>query len=212
MLSSLWQNVVGENDVDPAQVLNEDYATENEDELADKLLTQFPVYGSAEPTATDWLIEEDSKQDEETNLLLMEDSVLGATGGPASPAQQKQHQKQSVLVDWDAEEEGLWRGNSATTANGDSIAAAAATGKRTTPTSLAGVSFYSFSTGAPNNDDNEKPTTLLQTTDDRQHWMPDQLCKQCYACELPFTGMNFWLRYLIAVLARLGCRAGIILY
>ena len=24
-------------------------------------------------------------------------------------------------------------------------------------------------------------------TDDRQHWMPDQLCKQCYSCELPFT-------------------------
>lgn len=22
---------------------------------------------------------------------------------------------------------------------------------------------------------------------DRQHWMPDQLCKQCYACEIPFT-------------------------
>jgi TCP-1/cpn60 chaperonin family/FYVE zinc finger len=22
---------------------------------------------------------------------------------------------------------------------------------------------------------------------DRQHWMPDQLCKQCYACETPFT-------------------------
>ena len=39
--------------------------------------------------------------------------------------------------------------------------------------------------------------------DGKQHWMPDSLCKQCYACEAPFTllrrkhhcrlcGMIFW--------------------
>jgi hypothetical protein len=33
------------------------------------------------------------------------------------------------------------------------------------------------------NDDNDG----LKEEDDRQHWMPDRLCKQCYACDTQFT-------------------------
>lgn len=29
------------------------------------------------------------------------------------------------------------------------------------------------------------PNTIM--ADDKQHWMPDKLCKECYNCELPFT-------------------------
>ena len=33
----------------------------------------------------------------------------------------------------------------------------------------------------------ESGLTAPTIDDDRQHWMPDRLCKQCYACDSPFT-------------------------
>lgn len=33
----------------------------------------------------------------------------------------------------------------------------------------------------------QQPQPAVFAAADRQHWMPDQLCKQCYACEIPFT-------------------------
>ena len=32
-----------------------------------------------------------------------------------------------------------------------------------------------------------EPSERAILSSDRQHWMPDKLCKQCYACDLPFT-------------------------
>lgn len=209
MLSSIWQNVVGDKDVDPSQVLKDDttlYSTEDEDELADKLLTQFPAYGSAEPTRQDWLIDDttnDNNNKEEDSVLLLEESVLAAggtstatRGGTTLPSAAKTKQ------DWDEEEQALWKGTSTSAAS--SASESQATVKRTTPISLKGVSFYSLNKNNENALDGRAASNQLavassalmmqqQQNDDRQHWMPDKLCKQCYACELPFTGMNFYV-------------------
>ena len=71
-------------------------STENEDELADKLLSQFPVYGSAEQYASsehnDWL-DADLQQEENDTDILLEESVLSGgsrrgapTATPTSPS------------------------------------------------------------------------------------------------------------------------------
>ena len=53
-----------------------------------------------------------------------------------------------------------------------------------TTTPAAPTATTSTSTTAATNNNNN---SVLLTLSDRQHWMPDQLCKQCYACETPFT-------------------------
>lgn len=39
----------------------------------------------------------------------------------------------------------------------------------------------------PQSQRNTANTTTTGTMDDRQHWMPDQLCKQCYLCDTHFS-------------------------
>ena len=43
------------------------------------------------------------------------------------------------------------------------------------------------STAQTNNDTATNSTDAGDFYNSRQHWMPDQLCKQCYACDTPFT-------------------------
>ena len=105
MLSSFWG--LSNTNHDKNSVLSEDeteWLTENEDELADKLLTQFPTYGSAQPTP-DWLLEGDdttaTDAPEETVLqehLLLPMEELHYTGGTVtSPtATTRQHQQQQT--------------------------------------------------------------------------------------------------------------------
>ena len=59
-----------------------------------------------------------------------------------------------------------------------------------TPTSTGAASGTPSGIGArPTPTDTVSTLTALPATpvDDRQHWMPDQLCKHCYACDTPFT-------------------------
>jgi len=190
---------VGDN-TDKSQILKDDeteWSTENEDELADKLLTQFPTYGSAEPTNTDWLSEENDTTEDgilEEEINTPHTTTTGVAGVTSSTAL-------SSTRDWDVDEQSLWKGN-ATTIHGDTrkdrstalvvtstngdVRKDRLTAVISTPTSLAGVSFYT----QPKEDDSQlQPAQQQAQNDDRQHWMPDTLCKICYACELPFTGM-----------------------
>ena len=185
MLSSLWQNVVGEPSKSQIYDAEEEFSNVNDDELADKLLTQFPGYGSAEAATVEWLADGDDDHDDHlqagSQVLVDDTALLTATGNgetpnhaPASAAAAKA--MASSTRDWDQEEQGLWKGSDAN--HGEPIQY-----KKSTPTTLAGVTFYS------------SPPQEQDEQDDRQHWMPDKLCKQCYACELPFTGKRETLSF-----------------
>lgn len=188
-------------------------STENEDELADKLLTQFPVYGSAEQYASssehnDWLdAATDLQRGENDSDFFLEESLLSgdykkgaATGTPASPSVSATAVTNAPSLDWDEDEQELWKQKSdATDLNETNTPGARSSQKRssfststaTIPTSLAGIAFLSLPNAQANRNIsqvNENDEQLLLENDDRQHWMPDKICKQCYACELPFTG------------------------
>lgn len=192
MLNSLWQNVVRSDDVDKEKFLRDDdvtaYTTENEDELADKLLTQFPVYGSrASEGGSDWL-EEDLMEDP----MLIEEAALMTVTSTLSEGKEERPSSPTApaTLDWDAQEEGLWRHKTPDP------------GIRMRPmeASLASPSLNwnetqhkqwaeRKTTTAPQKAEQYSSSlfSLTSDKDDRQHWMPDKLCKQCYACELPFT-------------------------
>ena len=168
-------------------------STTNDDETALRLLSQFPAYGTNVSRA---------------EMLQEEEETLDApsTNGNGSP-----QRTPATMEPWDDEERGLWEGvimarelispappplllsllptmeqnwnrvNPHSEATSTQLHVAAPPGSGV-PSTL---------TGSPT-----KPTTtysLLRKSkpssslEDRQDWMPDQLCKQCHGCEAPFT-------------------------
>lgn len=193
------------DDLSKHEILDDtSYSTENEDELADKLLTQFPVYGSAEHSTDDWLSGEEDGENGllEDEVFAKETTGVRARAEATSPTCTSVGAANNNTLDWDEEEQGLWKkkeGNASN--NGGGVAAqrrvlASSSTPSTIPTSLAGITFYSLSgqlmasptTATTTASDDQQQQTVGESNDDRQHWMPDKLCKQCYACEQPFTG------------------------
>ena len=144
MLSSFWswgsapqkrQDDVGDEDTV--------WSTENDDELADRLLTQFPAYGTNAPNLDNWIAPSDNYDGD--------DSLI-----PMSPKRQVASNISDSKSSWDPNEESLWKGSS-------------------------------LSGDIPREKSTAEPTPRPLSEGNQEHWMPDQLCKQCYDCDSQFT-------------------------
>lgn len=148
--------------------------TITEDVVVDCQLTQFPTYGSANPTLqADDEDEELAKQRSEASnpnswLHWMNANAMMPTGSPVKDTTQQPTNRvvEKQLIEWDEEEQLLWKRKQKE-------------GKKKSPKKT--TPFL-------------RPPTLLERKSspskvlmDRQYWMPDQLCKVCYKCEVPFT-------------------------
>lgn len=119
------------------------WTTENEDELADRLLTQFPAYGTNTPNLDNWIAPSDNVDGD--------DSLI-----PMSPKRQVASSVSDSKSNWDPNEESLWKGSS-------------------------------LSGDIPLEKNTEEPSPRPLSGGNQEHWMPDQLCKQCYDCDSQFT-------------------------
>jgi hypothetical protein len=219
----------------------------NEDERAERLLSQFPVYGSKTQTTQDWLslglyngasIREESLS---TNTASRSDDYLASQGTESAldidrmrPPNQlarrnvgKDTEKRCILPKpdpWDYDEQILWR--NARRARPAAALQAGFRGCSVSPTQsmdnskrLQTRAAISYSTQTAVWGDGTVKTRLTDESrvgsdlpvsrqylsrtifshqatpprqaerfdSSRQHWMPDQLCKQCYSCDMQFT-------------------------
>jgi len=177
---------------------------DDDDALADKLLVRFPTYGTRtahplNPTA-DWLLGGTSNIPNPQALQKQrEEEQLQEAKVPVPLPPPVHH----AVPDWDENEQSLWKSTTVPT-------------ERVRPRALEEeklekdpakdwVMAYYYHTGvvpkempprvAPRTE-SPIPTTPVtplapieptRVPDDRQHWMPDRLCKHCYACDTPFT-------------------------
>jgi 1-phosphatidylinositol-3-phosphate 5-kinase len=155
MLSSFWSWGSSSRNKPMEELTEEDIelTSENEDEIANRLLTQFPAYGTNTPNMANWIAPDDNGEE---NDIHDNEWVFGASSNKKLNIS-NQHGKSSndLKSNWDPQEETLWMGSSL---SADAVA------RRENKTDL---------------------DTSLQG--DQEYWMPDQLCKQCYCCGLPFT-------------------------
>jgi 1-phosphatidylinositol-3-phosphate 5-kinase len=184
-----------------------------EDEVAQRLLTQFPVYGSS--THQESLIHQDWLNH------LGHYANMPTTSEVRVAAQPKQKRKNyndptdlSSASDWDRDEQNLWvtaitttdKSSSGILAKPETVITPERTSRYMLRPRAAAATPGHHSTGLTvdddEDDDDEFPpliprhliireessqSQVLPSKLDKQHWMPDQLCKQCYACDAQFT-------------------------
>mmetsp|Transcript_4381 Transcript_4381/g.12074 ORF Transcript_4381/g.12074 Transcript_4381/m.12074 type:complete len:1827 (+) Transcript_4381:66-5546(+) len=229
-----------------SRVVDQDGLTsEEEDQIAAELLSQFPPFGSHEPK--DWLslgyapskiVEDDdmfhnSANDQEDALPeSVPDSILMHQASSAKNRDALSRNQIGRNEDWEGDEKCLWkqedisrnskadpdnfttirkraeqtpystrddwlerfRSSDPLTQNYSPVRAsegpnvdrpqsedaAAADKIQSTPSRT----YFSLRLSPSSEEGGANP---LQTAENRQHWMPDQLCKQCYSCETHFT-------------------------
>ena len=215
-------------------------STENEDEIADKLLSQFPPYGTNKKNPL-WAMEDD--EDEGTMATTNDNDVFYDARDDTMMLMKmseprKQHEKRKrrnagnnehsttatkSSLSWDPKEEQLWKSPQDVVVVGSKPLPPSQPAWRFQQLSRGGVSVAQDTRPNPqdvidedeavlihtkkqkdeegsdddngdedddanDNDDNRASLRALEAKDDdRQHWMPDRLCKQCYSCDLPFT-------------------------
>jgi 1-phosphatidylinositol-3-phosphate 5-kinase len=154
------------------------WSTENEDEMADKLLTQFPAYGTNEPNLDNWIAPSDNVEDMMTAMKASQSTSkrptsININNANSTDANVNSNANARMKPSWDPKEESLWKGSSLSGNNDDN--AAPTTTKWATPNSKSGSS------------ETPPPIRMITGNRNKEHWMPDQLCKQCYDCDSHFT-------------------------
>lgn len=163
----------------------------SEDEMVDRLLTQFPAYGSrvSHNPAPEWFNTIDL-----TGYAGLKPAEETKQSAPVLPPR-KETKPEKVLIpseEWDLDEQNLWKTEPAAVADPTPPEPSSSTPRHTRRKSyMAAVApppETVFTPPRPSPMPGELQTTSpLPKLEDRQHWMPDQLCKQCYACDMPFT-------------------------
>ena len=221
--------------------------TEEEDEIAAQLLSQFPPFGSHEQK--DWLSLEDMFDNNNNSSgednTLSDSMILEQSRFPGKDHANTLARQQEAKEEWDNDEEFLWRRrptassvhhpkernlNASMTRVSHSKMRGSASGEQldwidrgrrksqqqslqalsklpqspldlltpgkvdhceegpqahSSPTkdTTASRTYFSIRTSPSSDLDVDR----LSHPENRQHWMPDQLCKQCYSCETQFT-------------------------
>ena len=186
---------------------------ELDEDDTDAMLTQFPPYGSSRPANQDWMLlgyptaAADSLTTPPPVMAADNDETLDETArlnapshfnnqpllttGSGSPTAVTAASNAPAFLDWDTTEQGLWKNEQKAIATANPLtvlprgAPQGATTTHTTAQPWRLVTSNARTAGTVPSSTSSTVNPVLKA--DRQHWMPDQYCNTCYACDAPFT-------------------------
>ena len=167
-----------------AQISNADSSI-NDDKVAEDLLARFPEYGSSRNRNNDEFYDDDI-DDEDDEEESKENNTNTSSNDFFQYDKKNGTLPQSNSGNWDNDEKDLWKVdennklhpqhlNFSFTLNSSSSETKTINAKKKVE------ELQQFS------NEIKSGSSSFDRNDQKQHWMPDSLCKQCYACETPFT-------------------------